>query len=382
MASVRKRTWTTAAGETKTAWAVDFTDTRGNRQRKHFHLKKEAENFCTDIRSQLKGGTYRPDAERVTVKEVCESFLEDCEARMRRNDRPTRKMVAVFKGHIHNYILEPERGIGRYKLSQLTARSVREFRDRVRDGGMTVSTTRHLLSTLHNALRHAVEQEWVAINVAHGLRVEGRRDEGAKRVDIPSKETLRRVIEAAPADFRLAIIFAASTGVRAGEQWAARWGDIGHNSGELTIGRRVDAYGQEGPPKSSAGLRTVPLSAELVARLREARLASPFKKADDLIFPNSKGKHTSHDNVNRRRFWPIFDALEATSDAPAPKRFHWHALRHFAVSCWIEAGMQPKTVQTFAGHSDLQTTMDRYGHLFPSDDHRKAMDTIAKGLFA
>jgi hypothetical protein len=29
----------------------------------------------------------------------------------------------------------------------------------------------------------------------------------------------------------------------------------------------------------------------------------------------------------------------------------------------------------------LQVTMDRYGHLFPSDDHRKAMDRIAKGLF-
>jgi hypothetical protein len=26
--------------------------------------------------------------------------------------------------------------------------------------------------------------------------------------------------------------------------------------------------------------------------------------------------------------------------------------------------------------------MDRYGHLFPSDDHRKAMDQIATGLFA
>jgi hypothetical protein len=26
--------------------------------------------------------------------------------------------------------------------------------------------------------------------------------------------------------------------------------------------------------------------------------------------------------------------------------------------------------------------MDRYGHLFPSEDHQKAMDQIANGLFA
>ena len=64
-----------------------------------------------------------------------------------------------------------------------------------------------------------------------------------------------------------------------------------------------------------------------------------------------------------------------------PARFNWHALRHFAISCWIEAGLDPKTVQTFAGHSSLAVTMDRYGHLFKSKGHKRAMDTIAKELF-
>lgn len=51
------------------------------------------------------------------------------------------------------------------------------------------------------------------------------------------------------------------------------------------------------------------------------------------------------------------------------------------MSCWIEADLSPKTVQTFAGHSSLQVTMDRYGHLFKSDDHKKAMDAIASDIF-
>jgi integrase len=38
-------------------------------------------------------------------------------------------------------------------------------------------------------------------------------------------------------------------------------------------------------------------------------------------------------------------------------------------------------VQSFAGHSSLQVTMDRYGHLFPSEDHQQAMERIAKGMF-
>ena len=77
----------------------------------------------------------------------------------------------------------------------------------------------------------------------------------------------------------------------------------------------------------------------------------------------------------KRQFKPLFKTT-------AVQPFNWHALRHFAVSCWIDAGLSPKTVQTFAGHSSLQVTMDRYGHLFPSEDHQRAMDTIAKDFLS
>ena len=151
-------------------------------------------------------------------------------------------------------------------------------------------------------------------------------------------------------------------------------GDVDFAKHELRINRRVDVYGEEGAPKSVAGVRTVPLSAQLVAMLRGWKLKSEFSRPDDLIFPNREGQHIGHDNLIKRKFLPLFDAL------PTVKRFNWHGLRHFAVSCWIEAGLAPKTVQTFAGHASLQVTMDRYGHLFPSADHSKAMDEIAKRL--
>jgi integrase len=37
-------------------------------------------------------------------------------------------------------------------------------------------------------------------------------------------------------------------------------------------------------------------------------------------------------------------------------------------------------LRTFAGHSSLQAAMGRYGHLFRSDDHKKAMDAIADDM--
>ncbi len=69
----------------------------------------------------------------------------------------------------------------------------------------------------------------------------------------------------------------------------------------------------------------------------------------------------------KRRSKPLF----ANTGVAA---FTWHAFRHFAVSCWLDAGLSPKTVHTFAGHSSSQVTMDRHGHLFRSEDHTRAMN--------
>jgi integrase len=387
MASVRRRTWKTASGEAKAAWVVDYTDSRGDRQRKHFSHKKAADAFRIHIEGQIQTGTYRPNADKVTVKEVCESFLEHCTGRNERDERMTRKMLTVYKGHVNNHILHGDHGLGSRKLSQLTARSVGDFRDRLRSVGVTVPTARKILATLHSALAYAISQDWVATNAAHGTRVIGPRDEGSRKIAPPSKKDVRAMLDAADEDSRLMLSFAASTGARAGEQWAARWRDADLDNGALNISRRVDAYGEEGAPKSAAGVRTVPLSKQLVAMLKAWKLKSKCKKPDDLIFPNGEGNHIGHDNLIKRQFLPLFESLEAAhKDDPAnvpvpPRRFNWHGLRHFAVSCWIEAGLAPKTVQTFAGHASLQVTMDRYGHLFPSEDHKKAMDQIAKGLF-
>jgi integrase len=378
MASVRKRMWTGSSGEIKTAWMVDYADNRGERQRKHFPTKKAADAFRINIEGQLQTGIYRADASKLTIKEASESFIAHCEGRNKRDERMTRKMLVVYRGHVSNHILHPENGISAWKLSQLTARAVGDFRDRLRTAGVSVPTTRKVLSTLHGVIEHAISQDWIATNAAHGVKVIGTRGEGSRKIVPPPKEAMRALINAADEGLRLKLIFAASTGARAGEQWAARWGDVDFDKCEFNIARRVDAYGEEGVPKSLAGLRTVPLSDQLIAALKAWKLKSKFSAADDLIFPNKLGGHIGHDNLIKRRFLPLFDAPDIKGKVA---QFNWHGLRHFAVSCWIEAGMAPKTVQTFAGHASLQITMDRYGYLFPSDSHKQAMDQIAKGLF-
>jgi integrase len=404
MAKIRKRKWTTPSGEVRSSFAVDYSDSNGNRQRRQFKTKAEADNFRVEIEGQLKTGTYRADASKITVKDVADDFLRYCEGRMKRNERMTRRCYNLYEGHIHNYICpDPQRhigerrhkklrtleeGIGGIKLAQLTTRRVSEFRDRVRDAGVSVTTTRKIIGTLKLVLGFAISRDLVAVNAASGVKVIGRRDEGPKKIIPPTKEDIRRLLDVADEDFRVKLMFAAATGVRAGELHALRWHHIDFDKAMVKIETRVDSYGEEDVTKTAAGMRDVPLGVSVITALKAWKLRSKRKKPEELVFPSKRGWYVGHDNMIKRKFNPLFEALakkheeDPNANPPAPDRFNWHALRHFAISCWIEAGLKPKTVQTFAGHSSLQVTMDRYGHLFQSDDHQKAMDAIARDLFA
>ena len=156
---------------------------------------------------------------------------------------------------------------------------------------------------------------------------------------------MRVVLDAANEGLRLMLLFAATTGARAGEQWAARWRDVDIDERQLNIGRRVDAYGEEGAPKSGAGVRTVPLSNRLVAMLKAWKLKSKFKSPDDLIFPNREGNHTGHDNLIKRHFCHSLKSSKRPKrmirrSPGAARRFNWHGLRHFACHVGLRPGLR------------------------------------------
>jgi len=60
----------------------------------------------------------------------------------------------------------------------------------------------------------------------------------------------------------------------------------------------------------------------------------------------------------------------------------FHECRHTFASLLIDAGANPKAIQTFMGHSKIQTTFDTYGHLMPGshDEVRELMDAYLSGL--
>jgi integrase len=153
--SIRKRAWKNADGTESIRWIVDIMDANGQRERRQFKSRKEADAFRFATEKQMRTGTFRSDAAKFTVKDAADSFLEYCDGRRQRGERMTQRNYDVMDGHIGNYICrDPKRhegrtrpsrlkafegGIGSIKLSQLTARTVADFRDSVRDAGSRLS---------------------------------------------------------------------------------------------------------------------------------------------------------------------------------------------------------------------------------------------------
>lgn len=390
MATITKRRWKTGKGEEREAWVLAYTDQTGTRHKEQHAKKRDAEARRIEVEGQVKSGTYRPDAAITTVKDACDAYVKYMKARKRRGERVTEHYYKNLEGQLYNYVApQPDRainfdgGIGDLKLAQLTAGTVNAFRDRLRDAGVGVVTTRRILGSLSRVLRYAQDSDLIAINPAKGIQVIGRRDEGSKKIVPPSKADLALLLSVAEADTALKIRFAAATGLRASEQWALTWQHIDLKDGRLIINSRVDVYGNVDVTKSESGTREVPIAKSIATELAQWKLRTKFSRESDLIFPNEKGKFVDHHNFINRPFKRAKDkaAEKAREGNTTFKPFGWHALRHFAISTWIEAGLQPKTIQTFAGHSTLAVTMSRYGHLFASDDHAAAMDKIADAIF-
>ena len=119
--------------------------------------------------------------------------------------------------------------------------------------------------------------------------------------------------------------------------------------------------------KTIAGERVVPIVAPLRAELIRHRLATG-RSGDALMFGRTASEPFGRTSVWRR-------AREAWTAAGLPMPT-LHTGRHATVSRFIAAGVNVKAVQAYAGHSSAKTTMDVYGHLFPStiDDDRQRLD--------
>jgi integrase len=410
--SVRKRIWTSAKGEHKEAWVVDYVDQTGKRRLKTFAKKKAADNFAATANVEIRAGIHTADSASVTVAEAGQLWIETAEKGSPGREPLERATVAAYRQHLKLHI-EPY--LGNVKLSQLSAPMIREFENKLARGEMPAGAEprprspamiRKVRVSLSSLLSDAQEHGLVSRNVVRDLSRTRRR--GAERraekrqrgklkfgVDIPTREEVKAIVGAAQGHWRPILLTAIFTGLRASELRGLRWEDVDLDKRELHVRQRADRYGKIGKPKSESGERTVPLTPMVLSTLREWKLACP-KSPAGLVFPSSGGLVEHHKNIVERGLIPTMTAAGVTVEGTAKnggrvklaKYTGLHAFRHFYASWCInrraEGGLElpAKVVQERLGHSSIIMTMDVYGHLFPRGDDSKELAAAERSLLA
>jgi integrase len=139
----------------------------------------------------------------------------------------------------------------------------------------------------------------------------------------------------------------------------------------LTVDEAV-YEGAFGTPKTSAGLRRVPLSGATVRLLAEGQERPKNTRPDALVFATWSGKPTSPNNVLRRWVFPACAALNLPNAT-------WLTFRRTYASWTHDKGVPGKVVATLMGHTNADVTINIYTQVLDASV-RTAVDRIGSEL--
>lgn len=147
--------------------------------------------------------------------------------------------------------------------------------------------------------------------------------------------------------FRAFILFQGYTGLRPGETFELRWGDIDED--RICVRRRLGKFGTVDTPKSGVE-RTVLLPPPARAAL------SSFPRSLDLVFRGVRGQRLSRSSCFR-----YFDKVRTAAGMP---QLDLYDLRHAAAfHLYVTLGLPARVVAVQLGHNDGgRLVTELYGH--------------------
>jgi integrase len=258
--------------------------------------------------------------------------------------------------------------IGAMKLADIRRRDVQAIADQMLADGADPSTIRNTFLPLRVIFRRAVEDGDLAVSPYAGLRIPAVR---SRRERIATPDEASKLLSSLEKADRPVWATAFYAGLRLGELRALYWPDVDLAKGVIRVERSLDHKGAIVAPKSRAGRRKVPSVAALRDELLELRVERG-EPQDGYVFGDGRPFTASTVYDRAGRAWE-----KANNDREPEQKLipiGLHEARHTFASILIAAGVNPKAITTYMGHSSIGVTYDLYGHLMPgSEDEARTL---------
>ncbi|MNZ11900.1 Tyrosine recombinase XerC [compost metagenome] len=374
MSDIRKRT-----GAKGTTYQVRYADksSRTGYSYKTFNTRKEALAFREDAASRLSSG--KSSSEINTVEQAVQKWLNVCEKEGLNGREPvTRYTLENYQYRakfITNYSWQKP-------LHELTPPDIVEFRSWLLRSDVSRALAGKVLSSLQSVMKEMSIRGYTPNNCAAGVSIRSESRYDAPAV-IPSKKDIVELLKAADTlsnaknqtiakawqRYRPMLYLAVDSGMRPQEYLAAACSALTAHG--IQVDRAIEGDGSKiSVTKTPAGRRFIELSSgtlELVQHYAE-NLAAPNDY--DLIFPDKTGQWQDRRLWQRRGFdvacekaGLVVEEKQKDGTLVTRSKYRPYDLRHFYASMLIEKNVNLKKIQKLMGHTNIETTLNVYGHL-------------------
>jgi integrase len=332
-------------------WKARYRAPDGKERSRSFERKIDAERWLTEReRERNRGEWVDPALGKVTIAEWSERYL-----RTKQHLKPY--TLAGYDSLLRNQVLP---AFGDVPINRIQPIQVREWVADLYAAGLSASRTRQAYYLLRGMLKYAVESDYLVRNAAEGADLPR---QPRREMHFLSAEELQWLAEVTRPPYGTLILLLGYGGLRWGEAISLRRSrcDLLRDRVEVTESlAEVNGKWHFGETKTYQQ-RMVVLPAFLKERLAAHLATEVDGDLRALVFTSPTGKPIRH-GWFYTRVWKT--ALE---EAGLPNDVRIHDLRHTSASLLISQGVHPRAVQAHLGHSSIAVTMDRYGHLFPSE---------------
>ena len=357
--------------------------------------------WCVDTRSVLSGGTRKFYETREQAQAYIDALVKETSDTNKSSDAWKWTFYELAKNYIAQVEKEYRDGEQSKSYHQEKVRHVDCFLDCVVDGkpladmrvadltkGMVAhqvmdqlkvkrkdKTVKNICGSVGMMINYAIIEGCRETNPLEGVKRKGaiQTAEGSNKAQRIASDVINNIISQLCPRWQFFARFACTTGVRQGEQRALTWGQIDLTAGKVVVDRAIKHKTTDiGSTKTYSGLRTIPLTHDVLAALKELFIAQGRPNDPDrLVF----GTEFNHPVTSAKYLKRIQDACRRAGVATIT----WHELRHYYASKLLQAYPDDLwRVKTYMGHSDIRITQGIYGHWLESDaDNAAAVDKLS-----